>query len=216
MGSWIRKVERFVRRIPKVPSHYCRKTSNKLYLEPHWNLSKLHRAYLSEFPDESYHVSLAVFNSVFKNWTPSLAFFISKKDRCTTCLTSSPEDPKYLSHISRKNNIRKMKEDDKEMARNSNNKMIYLTFDMEAILSLPYGQASSLYYSRKLSVFNFTIFDSKQNGICNVFDETNGSKGSTEVASCLLDYFESLDEEVEHVVMYSDTNDCLYFRNYLN
>lgn len=75
-----------------------------------------------------------------------------------------------------------------------------ISFDLQAILSLPFAGDNQLYYRRKLNVYNFTIFDSfKNDGYCYFWDECNGKKGSAEVGSCLIKYLTQLPESVSHV-----------------
>jgi len=47
---------------------------------------------------------------------------------------------------------------------------------------------------RKLSIYNFTIFE-------------NGSKGSSEIENCLLQFLYSLPDNVSYVSTFSDTRD---------
>lgn len=81
----------------------------------------------------------------------------------------------------------------------------FVTFDMQATLTLPFAEDSQLHYARKLSLYNVSIYDSEKNGICHVYDETHGRKCSNEIASCLLDYPSSLPESVEHMIFYANT-----------
>jgi len=54
-------------------------------------------------------------------------------------------------------------------------------------------------------VYNFTIFDGhNKDGYCFVWDESNGKKGSSEIATCLLKYITQLPETVSHVSTFSD------------
>jgi len=82
---------------------------------------------------------------------------------------------------------------------------LYGTFDLEAVLQLPYAGDGKIYYSRKLSLLNFTIFDSFENGTCFLWDETRGKKGSAEIVTCLLKYLESIPDSIQHVILYCDT-----------
>lgn len=97
-----------------------------------------------------------------------------------------------------------MKLQDAKAAEN-NPKMIYGSFDLQAVLTLPFSGDCQIYYKRKLSLFNFTIFDSIKQGTCFLWDETNGKKGSSEIGTCLLNYISSISPKVEHVVLYADT-----------
>lgn len=200
----IRKVISFIRKIPKVPSHYCRKGSNFLYFEPELNMTKLYDEY-QKTNDEP--VSMCIFVKTLKDHDPPVAFHKPKKDQCPLCNAAKGKEaefPGYLAHIARKNAIRTMKAADKNDAI-ANPKLVMATFDLQAILVLPYASDSTLYYSRKLAVYNFTIYDSYKNGTCNVWSEVDGKKGSTEVGTCILNYLHSLPTSVEHVIFYCDT-----------
>ncbi|KAE9528873.1 hypothetical protein AGLY_012448 [Aphis glycines] len=81
--------------------------------------------------------------------------------------------------------------------------MIYASFDLQAVLTLPYAGDAQIYFSIKLSIMNFTVYDSRKKGICYLWDETHGKKGSVEIKTCLLKYLKSLPGEIEHVVFYA-------------
>ncbi|KAK7489266.1 hypothetical protein BaRGS_00019518 [Batillaria attramentaria] len=62
-----------------------------------------------------------------------------------------------------------------------------------------------LYYKRKLSVYNFTVYSlADGKATCFVWDETNGRRGSVEIATCLFLYLKSLPVTVKDVILYSD------------
>ena len=64
---------------------------------------------------------------------------------------------------------------------------------------------SQLYYTRKLSVYNFTIYSlGDGNASCFIWDETQGRRGSCEIATCILLYLKSLPVTVTDVVLFSD------------
>ncbi|KAJ8949691.1 hypothetical protein NQ314_008154 [Rhamnusium bicolor] len=80
------------------------------------------------------------------------------------------------------------------------------TFDLQAILSVPFAGDNQIFYKLKLHVYNLTIFDgSNPEGHCYVWDETHGKKGSAEIGTCLLKYLHGLPETVTHVSTFSDT-----------
>jgi len=65
-------------------------------------------------------------------------------------------------------------------------------FDLEKVLNCPHGEVSSFYYHRKLSVYNFTVYDlGTGDGSCYVWPEVVAQRGANEIASCLMDYIES-------------------------
>lgn len=66
----------------------------------------------------------------------------------------------------------------------------------------------TLYYSRKIAVYNFTIYESNtQLGICNVWTEADAKRGANEIASCLLEYIRNVDKRgnVKQVILYCDS-----------
>ena len=80
------------------------------------------------------------------------------------------------------------------------------TFDMEAVLPTPCSDVSQVYYKRKLSCYNCSVYslgDGK--GHCYLWNETEGQRGSCEIGTCLAMYIKSLPPCVQHVCLYSDT-----------
>lgn len=205
--STVKAVNRFLSKFPKVPSHYCRARSNRLYLSPDLSMQKLHELYSEK--NENAPISYKVFCNLFHHFEPPLAIFEPKKDQCSTCneaeRTKTREtNEEYIAHIKRKDSIAAMKKQDKADALKDPS-LIYATFDLQAILTLPFAAECQLYYTRKLSMYNFTIFDSRRVGTCYTWDENNGKKGSSEIGSCLMRYVMSLPETVNKIVFYSDT-----------
>ena len=199
-----RQVVSFLRSVPKMPSHYCRKRTQRLYFEPGLNLTRLYELYKEKVPAGAEEpVSLFVFSKLFHEFEPELAFFKPKKDQCTLCNIRT--EGKYEEHIARKEAIKKAKEEDKKSALADRDRLVYATFDLQALLTLPYCEDSQLYFSRKLSCMNFTIYDSLGNGLCHVWDETEGSKGCEEISTCILDYLNFLPSTIERVIFYCDT-----------
>jgi len=65
---------------------------------------------------------------------------------------------------------------------------------------------SSAYYLRKLSTYNLTVFDLATADVtCYTWDESQGSKGSSESATCLQKWLTALPSHVTDVLLYSDT-----------
>lgn len=111
----------------------------------------------------------------------------------------------YKKHKQREYASLSMRDEDKKRA-SSDCTFRAISFDLQAILQLPYAAENQLYYVRKLNVYNFTIYDSSdKSGHCFLWDEINGNKGSNEIASCLVKYLKSLPKIVKHVASFSDT-----------
>jgi hypothetical protein len=82
-----------------------------------------------------------------------------------------------------------------------------VTADLQSVLSTSCSNVSSLYYARKLAVYNFTIFDqASHDGVCMLWDETTAQRGSNEIGSLLYRYLqECVPDTAKHVVITSDS-----------
>lgn len=55
-------------------------------------------------------------------------------------------------------------------------------------------------------MYNLTIFSlSDKQASCYVWNESEGNKGSCEIATCLIRYLNALPQTIRHVILYSDT-----------
>ncbi|KAL4143954.1 hypothetical protein QTP88_006202 [Uroleucon formosanum] len=177
-------------------------------------MSLMYRLYRDEYCKNNNIIPVSDFayRSVFHDYDPSLSFFIPKKDQCTKCNSyqmapnKSTLQEEWEMHKLRENQAMNMKAEDKKKA--IENKGLHfrsVTFDLQAILSIPFASDSQIYYKRKLNVYNFTIMDaSKNDGYCFVWDENNGKRGSNEIGS-LLKYIFDLPDSVTHLTAFSDT-----------
>ena len=109
----------------------------------------------------SKHYYFDIFNTRF-----NIAFFKPKKDQCDCCegYKNATDEKKeelrqsYAAHIENKKQARQIKKQDKELAKQNDDTCI-ICFDFQKVLTTPKTEASSLYYKRKLSTYNFTIYD---------------------------------------------------------
>ncbi|KAL4706680.1 hypothetical protein ACJJTC_014435 [Scirpophaga incertulas] len=112
----------------------------------------------------------------------NLSFFEPKKNQCTICTNYESADKEkkalfqkvYTEHIQRKNKCNAEKEKDKERANNDCN-FISVSFDLQAILQIPQSNVGLLYYSRKLCVYNLSIYEAglPNNAYCFLWSELN-------------------------------------------
>lgn len=211
----IKLVKEHIDMFPRVESHYCRKDTTKMYLSAELNISKLYDLYKNNFCQEKniQPVSQFVYRKVFNSYNPQLSFYIPKKDQCTQCSVyhsahdKSSLEEEWQAHKNREKASMSMKQEDKDRCQSENGETFRaISFDLQALLSVPYSNDSQLYYRRKLNVYNFTIFDCHNNdGYCFVWDECNGRKGSSEIGTCILRYLRQLPPSVSHVSSFSDT-----------
>lgn len=197
---------------PALDSHYARARTNKKYLEATLNVSKMYSLYVEfckqkeiEPVLESYYRH--VFDTEF-----NLAFHKPKKDYCTFCHqfdNSTIEEKEklqaeYEAHQRRKEQARNAKEKYKAEARDSSNTVV-ATFDLESVLLSPKLTESSVYYKRKLSTYNLTVYSLADNSCtCYMWHEGTAGRGSSDIASCISKYLQSQRPEIQKAVLFSD------------
>ncbi|CAF4755652.1 unnamed protein product [Pieris macdunnoughi] len=204
-----------VRAFVPVESHYIRKNSQKLYLQGDLSIAKMFKLYLEWFDCEKY-TSKATKERQYRdivNLNFNLAFHIPKKDQCDEChvfrLKKNPTDQEketFQQHQANKKVARNLKSQDKKDAEESNGNMVAAVFDFEKVLQCPHGNINIFYYKRKLSSFNFTVFDmGKRKAVCYMWDESVAKRGANEVSSCLLDFIQTnVDRGVKEFRFWSD------------
>lgn len=199
---------------PRIESHYTRKDSQREYLEETLSLSGMYRLY-KEWAEENHkplsskHHYFDVFNTQF-----NISFFKPKKDQCDHCekFKNATENEKasleiqHKLHLSNKEKSRAEKANDLLFAKENEQSTSLICFDFQKVLSTPKTDTGCLYYKRKLSVYNFTIFDIvRHKAYCYVWSEDDAKKGSNEVASCLLHYFIYMASTgIDKFLLYSD------------
>ena len=207
----LQSVHDHIESFPKTESHYCRKDTRREYLGANLSVSKMYDLYVNQCKEkEVTYATLRVYRNIFNN-KYNLGFHQPKKDECVLCTSYKAINNKtvndilkYEEHLARKTEARMEKQRDKEEAQNEPHKYVF-TYDLQAILSTPCNQASSLYYSRKLSAYNLTIYSlASKDSYAYIWDETQGKKGSCEIATCLLKHLGSLQSNVTNVTMFSD------------
>lgn len=201
-------VKEFLQILPKLESHYCRKSTSKLYLEPIWqSKQKLYREYIQYMTDagkSELKVSLKLFLAEFESM--NLALFSPKKDQCDFCCAynvGNVLEADYREHVEKKDSARAEKSRDKALTDTATK---VFTFDLQAVLLSPALKASALYYKTKLKVHNYTIFDNQtKEAFCFIWHESEGGVNADEFAS-ILHYFikKHVSETVRHIIFWSD------------
>lgn len=221
-ATLVNDIQSFIASIPRVESHYIRATSTCEYISPGRTLTEIYQDFV-EFQQQNGRLpgKFCNFYDIFKD--TGIKIHQPKKDLCDLCrdykLTSNENlKDEYEKHIEEKELSRKEKKEDR-YAIDENN--ICAVYDLEAILPAPNGRSSSLYYKTKMNCYNFTIAElAKKNhseeesnkAYTNVYsyfwDETQGQKGSVEIATCVLKFLELINERATskcvNVTFYSD------------
>lgn len=116
--------------------------------------------------------------------------------------TSKQKD--YERHIKNKTLSRTNKEDKNKAKVESD--FCAACFDLEQVLLTPHSFESSLYYKRRLSTYNFTIYDmGTTEGYCFVWNEAVSSRGACEIVTCVFNFIEKMTKKgKKKFVFYSD------------
>ncbi|CAG4936711.1 unnamed protein product [Colias eurytheme] len=184
-----------------VESHYVRSRTSKLYLDEGLSYSRMFMLYKEWIHENASKYSnpartIRQYRDIVNNHF-NIGFHAPRKDQCDIChvYKNSPkpvpetEFKTYSDHIRNKEIARALKNKYKEISISDYDKTLTTTYDFQKIHGIPHGQASILYYKRKLSVFNLTFYSlGQKEGTCYVWDETVAKKGATEVASCVYKY----------------------------
>ncbi|CAH0719103.1 unnamed protein product, partial [Brenthis ino] len=111
----------YLNMLPKLESHYCRKSTTKLYLERSWGSKQsLYREYLNylrEKGKDDCKVSNFIFWEEFE--AMNLSLFSPKKDECDVCCArrvGNLSDADYNIHILRKDKARQEKSSHKNIS----------------------------------------------------------------------------------------------------
>lgn len=203
----VNNMKNFLESLPKLESHYCRKSTGKFYFEQNfkcksevYNLYKDHCKMEEEVP-----LSNCKFYNELDNM--NLALFKPRKDQCDLCssykVKQIPEEV-YTKHIKAKNEARDEKDLDKKRALAQ--EIYCFAVDVQAVKLCPVLQASSLYYKTKLQIHNFTVYNLKSHRSMNyVWNETEGDLDASVFASCLIKALEEhLKIEMKPIVIFSD------------
>lgn len=195
---------------PTVKSHYSRKTTKKRYLDSKLSIAKMYSLYKEKCEAENKEtVSFITFKRIFGTHY-NLSFFNPKKDLCQICekhKTADCDDSDvYESHVRRKKDCYLAKERDKIRATDDLT-FVAASFDLQSVLQIPCSDVSPMYYSRKICVFNLTIYNSAppNDAYCYCWSELNGKRGSSEIGTCLFEYITHLPPHVKEVSLWSDT-----------
>ena len=212
-NSKVQIARSFLESLPKLPSHYCRKDSTKLYLETSIESKIQLYKLFQRFCDTKgvKHVSRQVLYHTAK--VMNIGIFKLRKDQCNTCLAFQFGEclqPEYDAHIRRKIEGQNEKTMDKRRAEDDSS-ILVITMDLQVVLLAPKLFANASYYKTKLSCHNFTVYDvASRDCICYFWHEASGEVTSNTFASCVVDYLENAvaSRSIKTIILYSDG--CCY------
>lgn len=196
----------FFENLPKMPSHYCRRDSKKLYLEYNFeSKANLYRMYKEKcLTDQKIPLSSAYFSETFEKL--NLAIFSPKKDQCNICMTfkaGNIEETEYKRHVELKDLARKVKDTDKHK---SNEGLCHsFVMDVEAVKMCPVNNANKFYFKTRLKVHNFTIYNISNHECSNYWwNETEGDLSSSVFATIIIDHLTECCRDNLPIILWSD------------
>ncbi|VEN42000.1 unnamed protein product [Callosobruchus maculatus] len=196
----------FFTELPKMPSHYCRQRSAKVYLEYNFSSkANLYRVYVNKCEESNIeHVSYCTFSNTFENL--NLPLFSPKKDQCNICVAHKagniPESD-YTLHIQLKDRARAEKCADKEKAKEG--KCLAFVMDVQAVKLCPVNNANKFYFKTRLKVHNFTIYNLKTHHCTNYWwNETEGDLSSSVFTTMIIDHLNEHCDNDLPIVLWSD------------
>lgn len=200
-------VKEHISSFPKLKPHYNRHDSTRDYLDKALNLRSMYSMY-EECCEQhgrapvKEHKYRQIFHENF-----NLTFHRPKKDSCLACDKHENGilgENLYLEHIKRKDAAQQEKQKDKERAKADATKHM-CTFDLEQVLSTPSTSTNTIYYKRKLNVYNLSVYScGTGSGTCMLWNESEGMRGANEIGTCIHTYLLSLPPIIDHVTLYSD------------
>jgi hypothetical protein len=210
-----------IQSFPRVESHYCRARTSKEYLEDGLNLSRMYELFLQQrqraAKDDTVNVgtfkepvSKAMYSHIF-NTEFNIAFHVPKSDRCDICETyaksvtkTDEENSANALHVNRK-----QKEERDKDRQIKDPKHAVLCVDLQNVITLPRSNVSSMFYKRKLAVYNMTGHLSlDRKGYCVIWNEVCAGRTGNDMASaiyCMLTEVMKLHPDVDKLTVWSDS-----------
>lgn len=139
----------------------------------------------------------------------------TKEGPVQSCMTYKKGDPEtkakleitYKKHEEEKNEVRSIKKDYKEkVEKGEESKLLLAAFDLQQVITLPKSNESAVFYKRRITVFNFTVYNIvSRDCTCFTWSETVSKRGSSEIASCVYDFLKGIDDKsINHIMLFSD------------
>ena len=202
---------------PAYESHYSRRHTSRKYLHPDLTVATMHRAYVTQCEERgTTPKGYSTYRRVFKS--ANLHFKSPSNDTCKTCdafmirLKQCKTDEERLAikdeqkvHHTKADNAYLKKKHDKEAACNSGGSIVVVSFDLQKVLETPKLSTNIVYYLRLLSTYNLTTVNlGTREVMCDCWDETQGNRGSDEVATVMFKRIMSLPDTVVEHRLWSD------------
>ncbi|KAJ8937236.1 hypothetical protein NQ314_011991 [Rhamnusium bicolor] len=164
-----------INKFPRYKSHYCRETTEALFLHPDLTETKI-----------------KVLSKDTCNTCDRLTNSIQGSENAEERKKYSDEHDKHLKEAE---TARSHMKNDFSEAKETNGLEV-ISFDMEKVLPLPRIPTNIVYYKRQLSFYNEGIHSAKKNKAYSfVWKEGDAGSGAQEVSSCIKKYIEDYAEK---------------------
>ena len=211
-------VKAHISSFPRQTSHYSRTNNpNKRYLSPDLNIKKMHALYLQKCDEVGWpSVSEPTYRRIFCEKF-NFSFGSPRSDTCKVCDTlnchvndATDEGTKCQFQEELKEHHEKAELgfkslwEDTELARKLSDSTLVILFDLQQ--NLPHIHTGLVFYLRQLWVYNLGIHNcGTGDGYMCMWPENVAGRGSDEIASCLLNFCQSLPVVRKHLIAYSDS-----------
>lgn len=206
----------FIRSLPSVPSHYCRKNTTRKYLPAELkNKTNLYRMYKHTKTGEKV-VDIQVFKNIFRNEF-NIGFHQPKKDKCLLCEGHKLANKDELSkdditqvenHIREKDISKNTFLEDQQKSKDQG-PVLCTSFDLQKVLSTPNGDSFLLGFSSRYAVYNLTFYESGTRSVqCYLWGECDGKRGANDICSGVYKYLQWADCEyptIKEIILYCDS-----------
>ena len=158
-------IKKHIDSFPRIPSHYCRHTSNKEYLEGKLTIQKMYEMYETNCKRDGVTAEkLCIYRKVF-NENFNIDIQKPKKDKCDMCEEHKIKS-KHNTLSPEFDRIQKQHRDDKIQTtseRNTDRKNVaevVVCFDLQNVLTCPRVDISNFFYKKKAQCIQFdsTLF----------------------------------------------------------
>lgn len=214
-SSVVEEVTSHILRFPSYRSHYKRaEVGDTRYLPSHLNRKIMHNLYLEEgYTPVSYSTYERIFNTTGREFKKPPTDSCGKCDEFDQKLKNIMDETEreeleknYDAHLVRAQAGYDFKKKCKLDAE-SDPSIRVLVFDLEQVLQTPLLTAGKMFYSRQLSTYNLTIYDTSSKVTHSyMWCEIDGKRGSNEIASCMFYHFlDVVPDTVKKVYIFSDS-----------
>ena len=214
------QIREHIQSFPRRQSHYSRADNQKReYLPEGLSIAEMHRLYLSQYEESTNTPTVKewLYRKIF-NEDFNLSFGCPRSDTCQMCdelrmsISETSSDSlrdelclRLAEHQLKASQGYQSLQSDAELAQTTSD-VHTITFDLQQNLPVPTLTHSSMFYLRQLWVYNFSIHVcGSGSAVMCVWNECITGRGSSEIISCLFQYFSQIRSEATKLVCYSDS-----------